>query len=492
MIKKIPTFAIAIFLTINTQAQISYTLQSEVQVAKGENAPFWFTNNRQGLGSIETNNAYLKAGIRKAVDRKKKFDYSFAFDLIKTYHYPSSFITQQAYLDLKYKNFILTMGSKERSDNLKNNYLSSGGMAWSGNSRPIPQVYLGTYDFTSFPWLLNGRLKVKGGFSYGWYTDNRFQKESAGIINSYNQNILYHHKDLAFSYQPKETPWKIDLGLEQNTQFGSTYYLKNGDIPNEYIIYRQNVTFTDYLKTLIPLQGDQSSPMGDQLYMYGNTTGNYQIKLSYHKKGHLICAYLDNYFDDFSGMAKQNGFDALWGVEYTNTQKNGITGITLEYLQSTNQSGPIHWATHDFTQTSLNYEATGKDDYYNNYMFAEGWAHFGMNNGNPLLTSPIYNKDGNLWHFNNRVKAVHLGVSGSLNKYWDGRILATYSQNYGTHDYPYLNMKKCIYSLAEINYHPKKTKGWNFTISGGWDKSKITGDNHGVSLKISKTGFLNK
>ncbi|MDP4272440.1 MAG: capsule assembly Wzi family protein, partial [Bacteroidota bacterium] len=172
--------------------------------------------------------------------------------------------------------------------------------------------------------------------------------------------------------------------------------------------------------------------------------------------------------------------------------KKGITGIVLEYIQTTDQSGPFHWATHDYSHTNLNYEATGKDNYYNNYFYAEGWAHFGMNNGNPLLTSPIYNTDGSLWHFNNRVKATHVGISYTLSKCFSGRILTTYSKNYGTHDIPYFNVKECLYSLAEVCYHPQYTTGWNFTISGGWDKSSITGNNRGISLKINKVGLLTK
>lgn len=49
-------------------------------------------------------------------------------------------------------------------------------------------------------------------------------------------------------------------------------------------------------------------------------------------------------------------------------------------------------------------QISAKDNYYNHYLY-QGWQHWGMGIGNPLLPGPIYNKNGQItlsaivyWH----------------------------------------------------------------------------------------------
>ena len=60
-------------------------------------------------------------------------------------------------------------------------------------------------------------------------------------------------------------------------------------------------------------------------------------------------------------MAKLNGWDGLWGVEYKSNHKQAINGIVIEYLQTTNMSGPLHGL-----QNSVVGKTGGADNYYNN------------------------------------------------------------------------------------------------------------------------------
>ena len=67
--------------------------------------------------------------------------------------------------------------------------------------------------------------------------------------------------------------------------------------------------------------------------------GSEHIRMTYRHEDFSISAYLENYYDDFSGMGKLNGFDGLWGIEYKSNHKQAINGFVLEYYQTTNQSG---------------------------------------------------------------------------------------------------------------------------------------------------------
>lgn len=69
-------------------------------------------------------------------------------------------------------------------------------------------------------------------------------------------------------------------------------------------------------------------PAGDSNYfendamedwVYGNHLGvmTCQVGWNIHEH-HLLQAYLDNPFEDGSGLRKGNGWDGLWGLQYTN------------------------------------------------------------------------------------------------------------------------------------------------------------------------------
>jgi hypothetical protein len=57
---------------------------------------------------------------------------------------------QQAYLDVRWRKAMLTVGSKEQPMEQKNQELSSGSQCLGINSRPVPQVRLSLPDFMEY------------------------------------------------------------------------------------------------------------------------------------------------------------------------------------------------------------------------------------------------------------------------------------------------------------------------------------------------------
>lgn len=90
--------------------------------------------------------------------------------------FTSTFILQQAYADIRYKWLGILIGSKEIDSPLLNQQLSSGGLTWSGNARPIPQVWIGLPEYVQ----VLPRLALKAEMSYGWFTDNKYQRKQVG------------------------------------------------------------------------------------------------------------------------------------------------------------------------------------------------------------------------------------------------------------------------------------------------------------------------
>ena len=172
------------------------------------------------------------------------------------------------------------------------------------------------------------------------------------------------------------------------------------------------------------------------------------------------------------------------GIEVNFNDFRPIHSLVLEYLQTTNQSGPLH-GLHNPGEGPVQ-KVSGSDNYYNNGLY-HGWAHAGMANGNPLLRSPIYNEDGNMTFKYNRVKAMHMGWSGYMAREWDYVAKLSFSRTWGTYPAPTLDILENFSAYAAFRYVPAKLKGWQFCASFGLDMGEIYGDNVGFQMKIHKT-----
>jgi hypothetical protein len=393
-------------------------------------------------------------------------------DLAVASGFTSAFVVQQAYADIRYKWLGLRLGSWEEMPTPLNHSLSSGGMSWSGNARPIPQIRAGFPDYiTLFPFF-----KLKCETSYGLFTDDNFQKKTVGETqNKYVKNTKYHHKSLYIRIGKPQWHLSFEGGYTLDAQFGGYQMIgkeQTWDLGN---------TMKDYMIAFIPQGGGDDGPIGEK-YFKGNYTGNEHLKFSYQLKNGVISAYMENYYEDFSGMGKLNGIDGLWGIEYVTHHKQVINAVVLEYLQTTNQSGPLSVTA---ALSGASQKDIMADNYYNNGIYTS-WQHWGMALGNPLLRSPIYNQNGYLGFPYNRVKAVHIGWSGDITDKWTYRMKLTYNQTFGTVTEPTLDILDNYSTFAEVIYIPQVANGWIFTASTAFDTGDLYGDNWGIQLKINK------
>ena len=440
-------------------------------VHTGDNIPLWQVSNLQGLASLD-NSTYIRGGVFYH-DQWGKWTVSGGLDLVAAAGFNSGI--QQAYTDFRYKWFGIFAGSKEMTAPLINSRLSSGELTWSGNSKPIPQIMIGIPEYL----YLLPRLAIKGEISYGWFTDSNWMEAHTNLAAGgwYTKNIKYHHKEGFVRIGVPGGKWQLDFGMTLDTQFGGQMVTASGvtDLGN---------SLKDYFRIFIPGSAGEDKPVNDALFYQGNFVGTEQIRGTYRGKEVAVSLYLDNYFEDFSAMGKQNGWDGLWGLELKFKRFRPINNIVLEYLQTTNQSGPLH-GLHEPEEGPV-HKTGGSDNYYNNGLYP-GWAHWGMANGNPLLRAPIYNEDGTLTFKYNRVKAVHLGWSGEISDEWEYMAKLTMNRTWGTHGAPTLDILENFSAYAAFQYRPAKLKTWAFHASLGLDTGDIYGDNFGFQLKVRKT-----
>lgn len=448
------------------QSSLNSFVECGATVHEGDSTPLWQVSNQHGLASLR-NNAYMRSGVYYK-DTCRNWTLDTGLDLSIATGFTSSFVIQQAYTDLRYKWMGLFIGSKEFNSELLNQDLSSGGLVWSGNARPIPQVKIGILDYVHLaPWV-----EVKAEFSYGKWTDNSYQKNKVGEEYWYTKDILYHHKSFYFRFDKEESRWLFELGMSLDTQFGG-YKVGGsdaGDLGN---------ALKDYWRVFVPQGGGDSAPEG-QKYFQGNFLGAEHLRLTYKTSQSRFSVYLENFYDDFSGMGKLNGLDGLWGLEYKSKNRQAVNGIVFEYYQTTNQSGSLHGIDNSVVK-----KTGGADDYYNNYWYP-GWVHWGLTMANPLIASPIYNKDGDMAFKYNRVKALHLGWTGDIYDGLSYRAKMSYNQTWGTPFRPIVDILENFSVFTEVIYYPKKFCGWKFTLSSAIDLGSIYGDNLGLQMKIRK------
>ena len=470
--------------TVNYPQSISpYKLSIKVEstgiLSGGDNAPFWFTNNNDGIGSLDKNKAYLRAGIfgnRYFFDEKLNIDYG--ADIVAAHNIQTDFYIQQLYTDFKYRALGLTIGSKRYRSYYLNEALSSGGLNMSSNARPIPQVLAGIPDFVNIP-LTKNWLQVVGGVSFGKFLDGNFNEHFAAD-GRYTKNTLYHRKFMYLKIENK-TPWNFIIGLDMNSQWGGDRYI------NGKFVEKGPTQLKDIIKVLLPMSGGGEANEADQQNILGNVNGSWHFVFRYNKPNYTLKLYHDHFFEDHSGFylyKLKNIPDGLYGLEFDLKKKQLISAVLFEFLYTKSQSG-------DPRQDSGIPDFAKGDNYYNHY-FYNSFTYYGHILANPLIVSPLYNQDRRLLIESSRTVSYHLGVSGYFHPNASYRLLLCYSRGYGTFYGEEIFPRLTHFSaFGEINYTNSRLNDWVFTGALGYDNSRRwIGNNVGFRLKIAKSFML--
>lgn len=484
--KRISLTTLLLAMVLVTKAQnIIYMVETCGSATDGNYTPFWHIANRQGLGSIDTKNGYIRTAINGDYRfGKKEWSIDYALDALIAKNHTSTFFIQQAYADINWKIFTLSLGQKERWGNFKNHRLTTGGLTESGNARPIPQIRLEVADY----WDLfgtNGWFTLRGHIAYGWFSDENWQKDFVKEGKSRTVGVRYHSKAGFLKIgNEKKFPLTYEFGLEMAAQFGgTTYNMMNVEGETNH----NPVRLKDYLNILIPTKGDGLYNQYDQENISGNQIGSWHTALTWHNENWQARLHYEHTFEDHSQMFWEYGLwtEQLVGIEITFKKFKWIKGVNLEYFNLKNQSGPI---LHDSTEKIPDQISAADNNYWHHTY--NGWFNYGIITGTPLVTSPIYNTDGTLDIYNNRVEAFHFGIEGEPADWLGYRLLITKTNNWGTYYKPFTEIKGNTSGLFELTYKATKFKGWSITASVAFDKGELYGNNLGGMISIRKTGIL--
>lgn len=512
----IPTIAAAalISVTANTmQAAEGYDVEARAEAilaaGSGDFAPYYIASNNHGI-MPQSKDALLRLSLKRDMKTDSRFSYGFGADILTGWessvdylrfsetaaagavpagnygffnpegHHPSRIWIQQLYGEIRYRGVFLTAGMKEHSPALLSPTLSSGDLVESGNARPIPEVRVGFNDFQDIPFT-NGWVQIQGEISYGKMTDNGWIKDHYNYYDShYNQGALYSYKRCYFRTRPSER-FSATVGMQVGAFFGGeSYWYDKGRIIRS-AKYSRGVK--QFFKMLLPTDGGLD-------YYSGSSLGSWDINLRYRlNNGATLKAYMQKPFEDGSGIGFLNGFDGLWGLQFTAPGKGIISGAVIEYLDFTNQSGPFHWDPDDNPGTTITSRAEGADDYYNNHEY-NSYANYGMAIGSPFMVSPIYNTDGYLQFAANRIRGFHIGVEGMITDGLSYRILGGYRKAWGNGYIPMITPRHDTSLMVEASYTLPSMKALTLKAAFGLDHGTLLGNNTGAMVSVCLNDIL--
>lgn len=496
----IALLAAAAITGVSAQTTIDYQAEAIVNAGNGDFAPYYIMSNRHGV-LTQNLNGLINAGVSKKMITDDRFSFGFGAQLYAGYSHaapytrcnengsittteqsPASFWIQQLYGEVKYRSLFLSIGAKEHTSALLSPTLSSGDLVESGNSRPIPEVRVGFIDFQDIPFT-NGWVQIQGEISYGKFMDKNWNKNHYNYASNHlNIGALYTYKRAYFRTNPRKQ-FSATVGMQVGGMFGgTTTWYNNG---KEIRSAKYSRSLKEFFKMLIPKDGGVA-------YYSGSSLGCWDLNLRYRlKNGYTVEAYMQKPFEDGSGIGFLNGFDGLWGLRFSTGLKRGvITNAVVEYIDFTNQSGPMHWDPDDNPGSTITDRAEGMDDYYNNHEY-NSYANYGMAIGTPFLPSPIYNQNGFLGFLHNRIRGFHIGIEGYLDRWISYRVLGGYRKSLGSGRRPITEPLHDTSMMAELSFAPPRVKHLKVKVQVAFDHGTLFGNTVGGALSIAYTGSFN-
>ena len=398
--------------------------------------------------------------------------------------HPARVWIQEAYLAANYRSIFAVAGQARKASPIVNGELSSGDLVWSNNARPPVGLRAGFINFQNIPFT-KGWVQIQGEFGYFRQLDDKWLENHYNYYNHFiTTDYWLHYKSLHLRTNPSK-PVVFTIGAQAACQFGGTAkYYKDGHLDRT---IKMDADAKAFWRTFIAGSGGNSA--GDS-FVEGNHLGTWDIALEGHlTESRLLRAYTQWLWEDGSGIGKMNGFDGLWGIEFRQFGHYLVSGAVIEYIDFTNQSGPIHWTPNDRPGTPITSHSSGADDYYNNYIY-NGYQSRGMSIGSPFVKSPLYNQDGYMRYRDNVLRGFHAAIQGWLHEDWSYRLKASYRKAWGTPIIPRAGSVDDFSMALQLNYRPSYGP-WCVNATVAMDRGKLYGNNWGGMLGITYSGAFN-
>lgn len=433
---------------------------SRLTVGNGTNAPFLTTANAYDRYSFDPTALNTWGSVHKRTDTSKRIDVGFGLELDAQAgfrHSNDRLFDGEMYGLVKAIGFQLFAGRMRSVYGNQDPLLSSGGMIWSQNARPMHRIGLESDGYIPVPFT-KGWVEVMGGLTHGW-----FEKETL------TKHTLLHHK-YAHIRIGGSGMFRLNYGLQHTAQWAGES-LEFG---------KTEPSFSNFKRIFFGRSGDVRSSEMEQANTLGNHMISKMVGLDLQLPALKLGLYWQNLSEDPPVLRMDQAYnveDGLWGLSMRFPKNNWLSAVVLEYLCTTDQSGP--W--HDLDGVIYG----GVDLYYYNSVYPNGWAYEGMTLGNPWISSPRYNTDGVLFSKNSSVKMMYVSAMGSVQSV-GYRLTMAHSQNYGVLT-RYRYESKTQFSYAMLLDVPVKKWGprWFMQLGLAGDIGEQYGNQHALTLGLT-------
>ena len=483
----------------------TYSVGIVANAGNSELAPYYISSNHGGA-LTQQYSVLAHAGIRHNMKRNERFSWGAGLEAWGGYassagyqryvgngqfevqqQHPARAWIQQAYVEAKYRSIFAVAGQARKASPIVDGSLSSGDLVWSNNARPPVGLRAGFIDFQDIPFT-RGWVQINGEFGYFRQLDDKWLENHYNYYNHFiTTGTWLHYKSLHLRTNPNK-PVVFTIGAQAACQFGGTAkYYEDGQVTRT---VKMDADAKAFWRTFIAGSGDNSA--GDS-FVEGNHLGTWDIALQYNLSNYQhLRAYTQWLWEDGSGIGKMNGFDGLWGIEFRQRGNYLVSGAVIEYIDFTNQSGPIHWTPNDHEGTPITSHSSGADDYYNNYIY-NGYQSRGMSIGSPCVKSPLYNQDGYMRYRDNVLRGFHAAVEGWFTNQWYYRLQGSYRKAWGTPIIPRVGSVDDFSMAMSVNYQPSSVimQGLRVRATVAIDRGSLYGNNWGAQLGISYSGAFN-
>lgn len=421
----------------------------------------------------------------------------------------------QAYLHAKFMMLDLQVGMQEYTPVLSNSDLSTGSYLMSNNTRPVPQVMAGLFDWWSVPYTHNW-LQLRGGVAFG-RLDNEGNK-------AYTDGILFHQK-FAYAAIGGFQCVKPYMGLVHSVLMGGK--MANGKkIPVDLWNSMWAMAGADRkFEDVLPGEATNAAGGHNGMWDFGVILNiNAVNALLYYQRPFADATGRSIFPSDKTVLYEEGAKDFTLGVnislpiralrnivvEYVNTEWQGgeslpdpkfvddNSKLIFVFPYNINDDNYNKWMTdHIDPQKRAAYEAKygpikkrddvflyirrtyndgehygGRSNYLSNALYPQGWTRHELSMGSALFqtknTVLRYADADKLMYYSNlqliRLRAFNIGVKGEIAGGLSYRFRYTFSKNYGN--------RVCAYNGGAFgmsdfeNYYFKQPKNENYTELG--------------------------
>lgn len=483
-------FTLCSLLFLPAQAQIKYEVEAQAIGTTNGVVPFWMRSNQYGSIPMSGASTSFIGRTGREYDTKvdssgktKLWDWGMGFEgRVNNNVQNTEYILTEGYLKGRLGIFELRAGRSKQTMGLTGDTsLTSGSFAISGNSLGIPELKFSLPKYLKIS-ILGGFIGIRGSYSHGWLGRIPLHKNSNRTSNS--AKTYFHQKSLYAILGNQK--YSLRGGVSHQAFWGSEATF----LPTSYNL---NPVETYLHVVLGKPYGNANIPRSK----IGNHLGSVDVGLDYLFKGYRIGIFRQNFYDVGALFRLANLRDGLQGIYMENISwnKQRVTWrkLLFEVLTTTNQAGELHSKLTN----------SGDEDYYNNYLYSQGWSYHKQSLGTPFISTRQSIRDGQGVHTeeyfsNNRLRAFHLGALFG-NGRWQILSKMSYSINLGTFATTIGNSRGSSRDRPVVNFIPQRQlstyiegqqvfgRGFFYNFGIGYDTHGLLEQSFGAIFRITKT-----